>query len=96
MSAVFRFLTKFIAKPNDKPWERIGGYSYGHQDMGRVPKWVKDRLPRMSMHDAVTEGSYFVLEGRRFSYRLVPSGQGGTHLDIYRRPQPRRRRRTTR
>ena len=71
----------------DRSWERIGGFNYTKDDMGGVPDWVRNAMSNMSMADAATEGKFYELQGKNFRYRIVPSGQGGPIVDIYRRPR---------
>ena len=86
---------KAVGNPdrNAEQWERIGGYAYGSSDMGKVPKWVRERMSHMPMSGIASDGQYVVLEGRTFRYRIVPSGQGGPIVDVYRCRKSKRSRR---
>ena len=92
---MLRFVTNIIKAVGNpgrdaEQWERIGGYNYGSSDMGRVPKWIREKISHMPMSGIASDGQYVVLEGRTFRYRIVPSGQGGPIVDVYRCRKPKR------
>lgn len=82
-----------ILKPNSRDrrrhrkWELIGDKAYGHENLERVPSWVKEKIA-----DIYCDGpgsslglQTYHLKGKRYRYRLAFSGQGGPILHVYRR-----------
>jgi hypothetical protein len=67
-----------------KPREFIGQWSITGGWDGKVPDWVKRQAQSLNLHDAASEGKYFLVNGRHFTYDIVPAGQGGSSVSVYR------------
>lgn len=75
---------------NKNGWEHIGhSCIITGSDMTRVPEWVVEFLATPDvMRTALYKGGFWELVGRNYRYALVPSGQGVSRIDIYRKRRP--------
>ena len=71
-------------------WQHIGRTcNITGSDMSRVPEWVADFLSTPdAMRTALYKGGFWQLVGRNYRYALVPSGQGVSRIDFYRKKRP--------
>lgn len=71
-------------------WQHIGRTcTLTGSDMSNVPKWVADfiTIPDV-MRTALYKGGFWQLVGRNYRYALIPSGQGVSRIDFYRKKRP--------
>ena len=75
---------------NTNGWELIGHTcNLTGSDMSRVPEWVSDFLwVPDAMRRALYKRGFWQLVGRNYRYALVPSGQGVSRIDFYRKKRP--------
>ena len=71
-------------------WQHIGRTCViTGSDMSQVPNWVADFIATPDvMRTALYKGGFWQLVGKNYRYALVPSGQGVSRIDIYRKKRP--------
>ena len=71
-------------------WQHIGHTcNVTGSDMSKVPEWVVAFLSTPDvMRTALYKGGFWQLVGRNYRYALVPSGQGVSRIDFFRKKRP--------
>ena len=71
-------------------WQHIGRTCIvSGSDLSQVPDWVADYMATPdAMRTALYKGGFWQLVGRNYRYALVPSGQGVSRVDIYKKRRP--------
>ncbi len=71
-------------------WVLIGTELWGKYQ-GDIPNWVKNfidnKVSPITRHDLSHENKYLVITGKHFEYKILPKGQGGESIYVYRKPR---------
>ena len=75
---------------SDNGWQHIGRTcNITGTNISQVPDWVADYIVTPDvMRTALYKGGFWQLVGRNYRYALVPSGQGVSRIDFYRKKRP--------
>ena len=86
----WKILRSGSSDSSTKGWQHVGRIcTITGSDMSRVPQWVSDFVATPDvMRTALYKGGFWQLVGRNYRYALVPSGQGVSRIDFYRKKRP--------
>ena len=67
-------------------WTRIAGWgSDDNPNIEDIPDWVAQAIRVIEVRTAPRSSSYYEVNGEHYRYRVVPIGQGVSHMRVYRK-----------